>query len=165
MRHAESQHNAQGILAGITDTPCTEAGILAARTLSETFEENFDAYYVSPLTRTRQTAASVIPNAKFTVDERLIERCFGVWENVALDKIGEKTFFDVVINDAPLEGCETNIAVGERLSNFFEYLKEKYNNNARIFAVTHGGLMIVLQQKFAQNQEVPKNLGTITIEI
>ena len=165
MRHAESVHNSKGILAGTTDTPCTESGLLEARALAEKFDGKFDAYYVSPLTRTRQTAAAVAPSATFTTDERIIERAFGVWESVSFEEIGKQPFIDVVFNDAPLKGSETNVSVAERITNFIEYLKEKYKVGDKILVVTHGGIMIVLQQKFAKDQEVPHNLGTLTLEL
>jgi probable phosphoglycerate mutase len=108
LRHGETEWNAAGRFQGKLDSPLTSRGVAQARACGERLARlgvTFDAMLVSPLGRTRQTAAvvagcGVFPALQF--DARLAEVSLGAWDGLtALDievewpgRLADSTAFD-----------------------------------------------------------------------
>jgi broad specificity phosphatase PhoE len=83
MRHAESEANAAGILAGQIDYPLTERGRADAAAVADAFlrGRRLDRVIASPLIRARQTAAPFAAAAGLTVETEaaLLEQDMGIF--------------------------------------------------------------------------------------
>ena len=86
VRHGRTFANAAGLKQGIINTPqtyLTDEGRAQAQLLAQNFDlRDFDALYVSPLERTKQTAAILNEEAQLPVieDGRLLEISYGDWD-------------------------------------------------------------------------------------
>jgi len=88
VRHGETEWNAAGRYQGKLDSPLTEFGISQAEAIGKKLAEldiQADALIVSPLGRTRQTAAIIsrfaaLPAMRF--DENLAEVSIGSWDGL-----------------------------------------------------------------------------------
>jgi probable phosphoglycerate mutase len=95
MRHAPTGWNADGRLQGTTDIPLSAAGEEAARSWRLPAPADQWRRLSSPLLRARRTAELMLPSAPVTVDSRLREMSFGVWEGKSVAQLraeGGETF-------------------------------------------------------------------------
>ena len=95
LRHAPTIWNAGGRLQGLTDIPLSPEGEAAARTWRLPAPADGWRRMCSPLLRARRTAELVQPSAPVTVDSRLREMSFGVWEGKSVAQLraeGGETF-------------------------------------------------------------------------
>jgi len=95
MRHAPTGWNAEGRLQGSTDIPLSPAGEAAAKSWRLPAPADRWRRMCSPLQRARQTAELVQPPAPVTVESRLREMSFGVWEGKSVAQLraeGGETF-------------------------------------------------------------------------
>jgi probable phosphoglycerate mutase len=95
LRHAPTIWNAGGRLQGLTDIPLSAEGEAAARTWRLPPPAAGWKRLSSPLLRARRTAELVRPSAPVTVDSRLREMSFGVWEGKSVAELraeGGETF-------------------------------------------------------------------------
>ena len=95
LRHAPTIWNAGGRLQGLTDIPLSPEGEAAARTWRLPPPADGWRRMCSPLLRARRTAELVQPSAPVTVDSRLREMSFGVWEGKSVAQLraeGGETF-------------------------------------------------------------------------
>jgi probable phosphoglycerate mutase len=94
LRHAPTEWNADRRLQGLTDTPLSVAGEAEARAWRLPPPADGWKRLCSPLLRARRTAELIGPSAPVTVDSRLREMSFGVWEGNSIaelrDKVGER---------------------------------------------------------------------------
>ncbi len=140
IRHGQTEQNNRKLLAGHGDYLLNQAGIDQAMEAGRWFASRsirFDEVYSSPLRRALDTADYVAPGIPVTIDNRLIEMCFGPYEGMDLTKPLPEvvTFFqDFEHNPAP-EGMETLASVTARLGSLLEELKEKADRN--ILLSTH----------------------------
>jgi probable phosphoglycerate mutase len=87
LRHAVTGWNAEGRLQGSTDIPLSPAGEAAAASWQLPAPADRWRRTCSPLRRARQTAELVRPPAVVTVDSRLREMSFGVWEGKSVAQL------------------------------------------------------------------------------
>jgi probable phosphoglycerate mutase len=80
LRHAATVWNAGGRLQGLTDTCLSAEGERAARSWRLPAPADGWKRVSSPLQRARRTAELVRPSMQVTIDSRLREMSFGVWE-------------------------------------------------------------------------------------
>ena len=80
LRHAPTVWNGEGRLQGTTDIPLSADGEAAAKAWHLPAPADRWKRVCSPLIRARRTAELVQPAAAVTVDSRLREMSFGVWE-------------------------------------------------------------------------------------
>lgn len=83
LRHGETTANAADIIAGATDSPLTETGLVQARRAAECLAaEPIAAIWTSPLSRARHTAEVVARqlDVRLIVHPGLAERNWGAWE-------------------------------------------------------------------------------------
>jgi broad specificity phosphatase PhoE len=95
MRHAPTDWNADGRLQGTTDIPLSAAGEEAAKNWCLPAPADRWKRMCSPLIRARRTAELMQPPVPVTVDSRLREMSFGVWEGKSVAQLraeGGETF-------------------------------------------------------------------------
>jgi probable phosphoglycerate mutase len=94
LRHASTAWNEAGLLQGQTDTPLSGKGEAEARRWCLPEPAAAWKRVCSPLLRARRTAELLRPGAAVSVDSRLREMSFGVWEGHTLAelraRVGEK---------------------------------------------------------------------------
>lgn len=87
LRHAPTVWNAAGRLQGLTDIPLSPEGEAAARTWRLPAPADGWKRICSPLQRARRTAELVQPSVPVTIDSRLREMSFGVWEGKSVAQL------------------------------------------------------------------------------
>lgn len=87
LRHAPTGWNAEGRLQGLTDIPLSAAGELAAKDWRLPAPADRWRRMCSPLQRARRTAELVQPPAPVSIDSRLREMSFGVWEGKSVGQL------------------------------------------------------------------------------
>jgi broad specificity phosphatase PhoE len=90
IRHGQSQWNADGLWQGHTESPLSGLGRRQAEALGRRLrngEYRFDKVYCSDLGRAQETARIALPEVELTVDARLREIHFGVFEGKNLQKL------------------------------------------------------------------------------
>lgn len=151
IRHGQTDANAMGLKQGtINDnrTHLTALGRQQAAALRRHFDISFaDQLYVSPLDRTRETAAILNTNAHLPVriDERLLEISYGAWDgqaNAAL-MTAHPEVFDPVLKDvlpnytSVAQDGETFLQVQTRVAAFMQEVAAA-QADGKIIVVTHG---------------------------
>ena len=69
VRHGRSRGNREGVYIGWTDTPLDPEGAEQIRAVKTNLPERFDAVYVSPLLRTRQSADILVGPGGYSLCE------------------------------------------------------------------------------------------------
>ena len=90
VRHSISVSNSADLISGQSnDVSLSDKGIEYAQKVRQAYDwDRFDAVYVSPLLRTRQTAAILTNHrADIQLDPRLMEMDFGDWDGTSADPI------------------------------------------------------------------------------
>lgn len=87
LRHAPTVWNAGGRLQGLTDTGLSAEGEAAARRWRLPAPADGWKRVSSPLQRARRTAELVRPSLPVTIDSRLREMSFGVWEGFTVKEL------------------------------------------------------------------------------
>lgn len=98
VRHGRSQANAEGILAGRSESPLDDDGIEQARALGARMAEvPVDVVVASPQLRARQTAELVVDGREpIRIDDRFAECDYGDWSGALLADLAEEPTWDVV---------------------------------------------------------------------
>ena len=98
IRHGRSQANADGILAGRSDSPLDEQGIEQARALGVRLTDvPLDVLVTSPQLRARQTADLVVAGrAQAQVHDAFAECDYGDWSGSPLADLASEPTWDVV---------------------------------------------------------------------
>jgi len=145
VRHAESEANAAGLMAGTFDTPLTPKGKRQAKIAGKNLNgKKIELIVCSPLTRTRQTAAAVAAEIgydadKIKLDPLLIERNYGPYEGRPFTE-----YLEHQQKGKLQDGIETNEQLFERVQKLMSKIKRMPEK--RILLVSHGstGRMIKL---------------------
>ncbi|MCW4019211.1 MAG: histidine phosphatase family protein [Candidatus Bathyarchaeota archaeon] len=86
-RHAETTDNSNEVFSGWRDPDLTSKGVSQAQEVAEQLKkEKIDGAFTSHLKRARRTLEIVLenhPNVPVFVDDRLIERCYGVLQGTS----------------------------------------------------------------------------------
>lgn len=146
VRHAESEANLSGVLAGRIDpTPLTRKGKNAARALKPILEL-FDpqAVFVSPMLRCRQTA-SLAGYQDFIIDDRLLEMDYGSWSGRKLKMLSRRKEWKS-IQQSP---TTFEFPKGESFRNASERINDFINSAldgslTRITLFTHGDIARIM---------------------
>lgn len=151
IRHGQTQANAMGLKQGTINseiTQLTPTGEQQAQQLHDHFDIEFaDQVVVSPLDRTRRTAAIVNQTAQLPleVDDRLLEISYGSWDgrpNAELER-DHPEVFDPVLHDV-LPSYTTLATDGESFGHVVDRVRDfmreyaTLQSNGKIIAVTHG---------------------------
>jgi 2,3-bisphosphoglycerate-dependent phosphoglycerate mutase len=93
-RHAETTDNANAIFSGWRDPDLTPKGVTQAKEVAEQLKhEKIDIAFTSHLTRARTTLEIVLeehPDVPVFVDDRLIERCYGLLQGESKTKVAKE---------------------------------------------------------------------------
>ena len=146
IRHGETAGNQCPTALGITDLPLNEKGRRQASTLARVFAlEKPEAIYSSPLVRAEETAIMIakLHNMAVVPMQDLMERNFGFWENLAVDKIRseypqEYAEWKNDLAGYQIPGGESAKSHYDRLITAIDGLLEKHTEG-RVILVTHLG--------------------------
>ena len=146
LRHGDTVATENHYFAGWSDIPLSKKGekrILLAKEGLKVYD--FHDIWVSPLTRTQQTAHLVIDtNRPIKLKRDLMERSFGDWEGKNWEEL-EKEFPDQVIKwkENPLEFTpprgESFADVLQRVKRFWHDLQNQ--EDGTYLVVTHAGVI------------------------
>lgn len=98
LRHGETAYNEQHRYQGASDMPLSERGRAKLRAADDAPDE----VIVTPLCRTKQTAAILFPNAKQIVCDDLREMDFGDFEGRTYDEMKNDAAYGAWLDS----GCE-----------------------------------------------------------
>jgi broad specificity phosphatase PhoE len=152
VRHGESEGNLAGLMQGRGDFPLSERGRAQAQRLGAWLAEHgvgWDAAYVSPLGRARQTAEIVVAAAggpEPEVEPDLAEVTVGSLEGLNREQIAERhpdflTREITKLGDFGAYGGETYDGIQERVARLTKKLFERHREAGdRVLLVAHGGL-------------------------
>lgn len=166
IRHGETEHNVKGLLTGRIDCSLTEKGIEEAKLLGKTLNNDFDAIYCSPLKRAKQTLNSIFPDCIPIYDDRIIERTCGIYDGKPKNSVSKENLELYFKGLYLAPGAEPIKDIDKRVCDFVKELFEKYNNNEKIFVVTHDGVLNSIKRNFVKDYEKggTNNLGTVTLD-
>lgn len=145
VRHGQTDWNIKDLLQGRTDIVLNENGKEQAQeTARKLIDYKIDEIYVSPLKRTLTTAEQINKsrNLNQIIDNRLIERGFGIFEGKS--KVEFKKYWDYNSNlsDNDVEPIKQ---LFERVYDLLIELYNKYNNTQKtILLVTHNGVNLAI---------------------
>ena len=150
LRHGETIYNTEKRYQGQRDIPLSTAGRAALRRAD--FDP--DVVYVSPLTRARQTARVLFPQAEQVVVPDLREMDFGTFEGRSyVDMENDPDYRAWVASN-----CESACPDGERKADFcdrtcaaFERLVDGALDagRERLVILAHGGTQMAVMERFA----------------
>lgn len=108
---------------------------------------SFDALYVSPFMRTRETAAYMggMDLGGWTIDDRLVERSWGVYGKVA--RAEQRSLFPLTSAEKLANPWYTRLDGGESMPDVYGRFRDfqstlhREQADKRVFAVTHGDFM------------------------
>lgn len=147
-RHGQTQWNKENRMCGRKDIQLNELGKLQAERLAEKLSgEKIDLIISSPMQRALQTSKIVAKSCgcEISVDERLIEQSYGIYEGVDRDN---KDFLNNKRNFAyKYPDGESMMQVAARVYPLIDELKEKYAGK-NILLICHGGVCRVLRTYF-----------------
>ncbi|WP_226669998.1 histidine phosphatase family protein [Metabacillus litoralis] len=147
IRHGETQYNVEKRMQGFCDSPLTEKGILQAKSVGKGLSSiEFEAAYSSDSQRVLDTAKFAIGdrNIPISVDKRLKEMNFGVFESLLQEEISSlygdalKTLFSLDLHASAPEG-ESYSQLYERTENAIADIVKKHSaNGGNILIFSHG---------------------------
>jgi broad specificity phosphatase PhoE len=175
IRHGETAWNAGGRLQGVQDVPLNDLGrkqaARAGNILADLFardgrDKSSLPFVASPLGRARSTMELVrgvlgLPPDEYSLDDRLREIGYGVWEGSTLAEMqaADPAFFAKRLTEkwtlAP-EGGETYASVQLRMRDWYDSLL------VDTVAVAHGGTARALM--VALGLETPSSAADLPIE-
>lgn len=146
LRHGETTHSQSGGFCGSLDPGLTESGFAMAEAFADAYAHvPWDAIYVSPMTRTRQTAAPLCDRIGMVpiVRDGLKEMHFGDWEDLTKPEVNERYHDDYVRwltepawNPPTGEGGETGVQVASRAMLVIAEIEEKHPSG-HVLVVCH----------------------------
>lgn len=149
VRHGETDWNIERRYQGIENIPLNNKGITQAKVCGKALlKEKFDAVYTSPLSRAYDTAKLIVTEWNQTnvhVDERLIERDFGLVSGLLPEKRAE---FMESGEDAKMEPFENLV---KRVMEALEEYRQKYKDG-QILVVTHGGVINAVAHELSHGE-------------
>jgi len=150
IRHALVDENARAILYGVMDVALCETTLLEQGPMYASLAQRLPRpanWIVTPLTRTRRTAAAIFaagyPPAELREEPGLIEQSLGDWQGLphaelpARLSLPKHAFWPLGGHEQP-PGGETMAEVITRVGVTMERLAEKHDG-ADVIAVAHGG--------------------------
>ena len=133
---------------GRADISLNERGIMQAQQVGQQLKDvKFDIILCSPLKRAKQTLKIMLDgkNAKFKVDERLIERDFGEFEGLTRRQFDFDGFWNSKSNQK-FKRAESISFLQKRVFSLLDELSNMPNKN--ILIVSHGGVGLVVRTYF-----------------
>jgi 2,3-bisphosphoglycerate-dependent phosphoglycerate mutase len=156
-RHAETTDNANAIFSGWRDPDLTPKGLLQAQEILEQLKhEKIDYAFTSHLKRARRTLEVVLeahPDVPIFVDDRLIERCYGLLQGqskIEVSKDRPEWFAKVHRGyDFPPPEGESLRMVEKRTDSFVVQLQSWLKENPSNIAIScHGNSLRPIRRIF-----------------
>lgn len=147
LRHGETAWNAEKRYQGRTDIPLSDRG----RALLGRADFAPKRVYVSPLIRTRETAAVLFPEAEQIAVPDFREMDFGAFEGrTAGEMAGDLAYRAWVAG-----GCAGRCPGGESLAEFSDrvwaaFVKLLETEQERLVIVAHGGVQMAILERYAK---------------
>lgn len=141
VRHGQTNHNLNKLLAGRCDVELNENGVEQARLSAEQAKElKIDLIYCSPLIRAKQTCNEINKhhNVKVIIKDELIERDFGKYESQPYSSIDGDMCWNYYLNTYDNE-IEPLKCVFERVYNLLDEIKKEYKSK-NILIVAHNDI-------------------------
>lgn len=155
LRHGLTD-NSEGKYIGHTDVPLSAEGIEQIENMKRDYIYPYaDVVFTSPLSRCKDTARLIYPEAKMIVIDDLIEYNFGEFEGRTAEELHEKEeLFDSWLRGekdiAPPFG-ENNSDFARRVCTAFAAIAEGImkSDYDEVAIVTHGGVVMTIMAAFA----------------
>ncbi len=162
VRHGQTDQNVLGLVQGDTESDLTEKGREEAKALQELVESlNIDVVVSSPLRRALDTAKLITNNKKeIIIDERLIERDFGLSEGKPVDEELTVKYWDFSLN-TDINQVEKVQDLMFRITEFIEDMRNKYDDK-KVLVVAHSAILRAIH--YAING-IPEDGDLLKIEI
>ena len=152
VRHAESEYNKQGIIAGRIECPLTEEGKIQATKTAEWFKDkNIECTLHSPQLRVKETAQIIhrfaVSSAPIEEYEQLIEISAGVFESLTREEASKKypDMMSLFLQKSweAVDNAETINELLQRTNKVWHKIVStiKTTNIQNILIVSHGGFM------------------------
>lgn len=149
IRHGSTAGNLEKKYIGITDEPLCREGIAQAQALYDDGLPEFDAVFVSPMLRCRQTAGILFPEKFPTVEEELRECDFGKFEGKNYRELAGDPDYEAWLKDL----CTGQIPGGERVEDFKTRCVQGFlkclDAGDRLAFVVHGGTVMSILEALA----------------
>lgn len=162
VRHGQTDQNVLGLVQGDTESDLTKKGIEDAKALQELVDSlDIDIVVSSPLRRAIDTA-KLITNNKYEIiiDERLIERDFGLSEGKPVDEELTIKYWDFKLN-TDINEVEKVQDLMFRITEFIEDMRNKYDDK-KVLVVAHSAILRAIH--YAING-IPEDGDLLKIEI
>jgi broad specificity phosphatase PhoE len=159
LRHGQSEWNALGRWQGQADPPLTDLGRAQARAAADRLG-TVDLILASDLDRAMTTAAIIgdrLGVGPVVIEPRLRERSAGEWSGLTRAEIDEQWPGYLADHRRP-PGFEPDDQLGERVRAALADVHRDYGD-AEILAVTHGGVVYVLETDAGLPRERLPNLS------
>lgn len=149
-RHGATAGNLLHRHLGVTDEPLCPQGRAALRVV----DEAADLVYVTPLLRTRETAAILFPNARQEIVPGLAEMNFGDFENKNYLELSDHPRYRAWVDgwcEGPCPGGESRREFCQRTCAAFTRLVDQAleQGDERLRIVAHGGTIMAVGEGFA----------------
>lgn len=154
VRHGETDFNIQQMMQGQIDIELNANGKKQAQWVRKDLATiTFDKIYVSPLKRARETAniINARQRAQIVIEERIMERCFGVKEGENFKNINFQTIW-TPSDIPPFPQAESSNHFYQRVNAFLEQIQEEAIHK-QILLVAHGGVSIPFQCYFESYEQ------------
>ena len=137
VRHGQTDDNFNGIMQGRRNVLMNDTGRRQCQMLRMKLDkEHFDYCYMSPLTRTVETAMILIGDkVEMIPDQRIIEREMGELDGGPRENYNAYKYWNYDLN-CDDRGVEPVQDIFKRCEDFLNYLKDKYTDES-ILIVTH----------------------------
>lgn len=162
VRHGKTEWNKVHKVQGIADIELSEEGIESAKELIPLIETlDIDVVISSPLKRARDTAKIITENRfPINIDDRIIERDWGLNEGMDVNIIDQYDCWDVILN-TNVQNIERVQDVMLRVSEFLEDIKVRYKDK-NVLIVTHSAVSRVIHYLLGS---IPEDGDLTKIEI
>lgn len=156
LRHGQTAGNQKGRYNGRTDEPLSGEGIRQARRAGVL--PQVKKVYVTPMLRTRQTAAVCFPNAEQVLVPGLNEMDFGDFEGRTADEMEHDMAYRAWVDGNCQGSCPNGESIGsfrERVCQAFQrmVLQAREAGEDTLYAVVHGGTIMAALSAFTGQEE------------
>jgi len=170
IRHGKTPGNLKRQYIGRTDQPLSDVGKEELHQIfeSEKFQSKVDSksvskIYVSPMTRCKETAKILFPEAVQIAVDGIKEMDFGIFEEKSADELMETKEYKKWLSTR----CEGDIPEGENKAGFsdrcceafvkvLDEVNEKVKGDAEsetVYFLAHGGTIMSIFERFANEEK------------
>ncbi len=148
VRHGETEWSASGKHTSRTDIPLTDQGRARAKKLGEYLKATrFDAVFVSPMQRARETCDIAGFGKQAIVDDQLKEWDYGVYEGKTTSEIREEVPGWSVWKNPIISG-ETAEHVGQRADAVIQQALAAAPNGGKVALFAHAHILRILAARW-----------------